>query len=127
MLRSNCLVEAMRLFRQRLREWDDAGRPPNAEPYMLVRPSRVPGGLCHFLVGRLDTTMDAITVESFKPVDPHPRGILYPPVVFDGEWAVGDTEPMPLDAQAPGSGGNEGRGGWRRGEQWTHGWHRASR
>lgn len=94
-MRSNCIVEALTEFRRRVAEWR-AGKRPN-EPYLLVRPSRHPGGVLHMLVGELDPKVDAVRVESFKPTKPVRHPWWRPPVRFEGEWVKGDTKPADLD------------------------------
>ena len=64
-LRSNCIVEALREFRRRVAVWRK--NPQQHEPYLLMRPSRHPGGVVHVLVGELDPKTDTVKVESFKP------------------------------------------------------------
>lgn len=95
MPRSNCIVQGLREFNRRLAEWRKD--PRRHEPYLLVRPSRHPGGVLHVLVGELDPQTDSVKVASFKPVKPVAHRWWKPPVSFDGEWVEGDTKPADLD------------------------------
>jgi len=94
-IQSNCIAQALREFRRRVAAWQVD--PTQHEPYLLVRPSRHPGGVLHMLVGELDTTIDAVRVESFKPVAPVRHPWWKPPLRFRGQWVAGDTKPAPLD------------------------------
>lgn len=94
--RSNCVIEAIRIWRQKVKEWHASGRRLH-EPYLMIRPSRVRGGIIHALVGELDPTIDAVRVESFKPVDPVERRWYTPPLFFRGRMVKGDTKPADFD------------------------------
>ena len=94
-LRSNCIVEALREFRRRVAVWRK--NPQQHEPYLLMRPSRHPGGVVHVLVGELDPKTDTVKVESFKPIKPVKHPWWRPPVRFEGVWVTGDTKPIDLD------------------------------
>lgn len=98
-IRSNCFVQAIKLFRERIIAWRKDPKRLH-EPYLLVRPSRHPGGVMHVLVGELDVTTDQVRVESFKPLDPIDHPWWSPPVVFDGEWSEGDTKPTPIEGDS---------------------------
>lgn len=88
--RSNCVAQALAEYRRRHGAWHAAGRHPGAEPYLLVRPSRCPGGIVHMLVGQLDPATGQVQVASFKPVAPAPRAWWHPPLRFLGRWVLGD-------------------------------------
>lgn len=94
-MRSNCVTEALREFGRRIASWRKD--PRQHEPYLLVRPSRHPGGVLHALVGELDPKTDTVKVESFKPTAPVKHPWWRPPVRFEGQWVKGDTKPAELD------------------------------
>ena len=88
--RSNCVAQALAEYRRQHQSWRANGSPAGAEPYLLVRPSRIPGGIVHMLVGRLDPETGQVQVASFKPADPVPRPWWRPPLRFVGRWVAGD-------------------------------------
>lgn len=74
MTRGNCLLFALRRWRQLQREWRAAGRPCDRVPCIVQRPSRlVPHWVPHWVVGwwhpHTATVHDA---ESFVPEDKTP-------------------------------------------------------
>jgi hypothetical protein len=86
--RSNCIVEAVREYERRCAQH----RPVGREPYLLMRPTRAKAGVIHMLVGEYDPLVDAVRVESFKPVAPVdlPPWLAWKRVRFLGHWAHGD-------------------------------------
>jgi len=95
-MHSNCLIEALREYRRRLRRWRQAGRPRGQEPYLLKRRSRhEPRWIHHYLVGRWRDCPHCgggVQVESFKPDAPLdvPWWRAWSRLLFRGRWVAGD-------------------------------------
>lgn len=81
-MRSNCIAQALRLFRKALRE--------GKEPYLVLRPSRMRGGVLHMLYGEHDPVTDQVRVVSFKPTNPVDLPWWQLPLFFEGEMRDGD-------------------------------------
>ncbi len=95
----NCWLWAQLEYWRRRRAWVRQGRPIGKEPYIIRRPSRSePRWLAHWLIGELDTDVDAIRVVSFKPVLPtdEPWWLAWRHFFFRGCVRCGDTHPGDL-------------------------------
>jgi hypothetical protein len=95
-VRSNCVEQALREYRDRLR----AGR----EPYLLIRESRSdPHWIPHFLIGEMDPRTGQVAVESFKPLRPEdvPCWRVLERRRFEGIWVPGDTHVHVSPGQRP--------------------------
>lgn len=94
-LRSNCILEAVREYRRLRRAWAAAGRHAGAEPYLWLRASRLaPAAVPH--VGVACRGPDGtLAVRSFAPLDkrPLPWWRAWRVVVFEGRWTHGDDPP----------------------------------
>jgi hypothetical protein len=90
----NCWLWARLEYWRRKRAWSRAGKPRGLEPYLCKRPSRRdPRGLDHYLVGRNDPAVDAIRVQSYKPLveTDEPLWLAWKHFLFCGRVADGDT------------------------------------
>ena len=81
-MKSNCLFFALPKWLRKA--------PPGEEVYLIFRRSRVPWGICHTLIGKLDHATGQIAVESYKPPDGHRK--TRPAPVFDGRVVQGDAD-----------------------------------
>lgn len=90
----NCWLWALIEYWRRHRRWVQAGRVRGAEPYLLMRFSRrEPRFLPHLLVGQHDPTIDAVLVDSFKPLleTDEPCWRAWRHMLFRGRVESGDT------------------------------------
>jgi hypothetical protein len=84
---TNCLFFVLRLYFSRWRKAVKRGEQFN--DYILIRPSRVPFGICHFLYGRYDSKTDQVKLISYKPKKKYKSGV---EIIFHGYVQRGDRE-----------------------------------
>lgn len=78
--KSNCLFYA-------LPRWLKAA-PPGEEYYLVIRRSRVPWGMFHMFLGKLDPQTGKLDLTSYKPPPGHHKTGFQP--TFDGKVVEGD-------------------------------------
>lgn len=92
-MKSNCIVEAFRLYRLLRQAKAQRGKlGPGEEIYVWARPSRARWGIVHFGCGVYDKTTDAIRPISFKPDHPEdvPWYLAWKRLRFAGRYKLGD-------------------------------------
>ena len=92
---SNCVIFALALF---CRRWAKGRRerrlgvtPP--DQYLVIRVSRAPWAMAHFLYGEMDETTGQVRVVSYKSLTNEKTGLR---VLFPGRAAWGDRQPVHL-------------------------------
>lgn len=79
-MKSNCLFFA-------LPRWLEKA-PPGEEYYLVIRRSRIPWGVFHMLLGRLDPVTGQLALTSYKPPPGHKKTGFQP--TFNGKVVEGD-------------------------------------
>ena len=114
-MRSNCVKWAHQEYWRRHQRWVEAGRVPGAEPYIVIRPTRLrieprwwfPAWLCLWVTDRIPHTLVGtpsyfgdLTMESYKPSDKayalSPwralRVLAFPGHVVAHDWPATETQ-----------------------------------